>query len=149
MTAVFSILGALLGIRDSIISNLLTEDRLKMMLEGLGVTLEISLFSLFFATLGGALLCALRMSRNRALQGTARFYIELMRSLPLLLPASGAVLSGAGIVRPGQDPDCHRVLHPLFRRVYQRNLPFRHRGRGERAMGSRRRAGHEPGPGVP
>ena len=85
MTAVFSILGALLGIRESIISNLLTEDRWKMMLEGLGVTLEISLFSLFFATLGGALLCALRMSRNRALQGTARFYIELMRSLPLLL----------------------------------------------------------------
>lgn len=85
MTAVYTILELLAGIRDSVISNLLTEDRWKMMVDGLGVTLEISLFSLFFATLAGALLCALRMSRNRAFKGAARFYIELMRSLPLLL----------------------------------------------------------------
>ena len=79
------IFGPILGIRESIVSNLLTEDRWKMMLEGLGVTLEISLLSLLFATLAGALVCSLRMSRNRLASGVARFYVELMRSLPLLL----------------------------------------------------------------
>ena len=55
------------------------------MVDGLGVTLEISLLSILFATLFGALICSLRMSRNRAVKGTAQLYIELMRSLPLLL----------------------------------------------------------------
>lgn len=85
MTAVHIIHELLASLRESVVSNLLTEDRWKMMVEGLGVTLEISLFSLFFATLAGALLCALRMSRSRVFQGVARFYIGLMRSLPLLL----------------------------------------------------------------
>lgn len=74
-----------LDIRESIVSNLLTEDRWKMMLEGLSVTLEISLLSLLFATLIGTFFCAMRMSRKRAVSGLAWFYIELMRSLPLLL----------------------------------------------------------------
>ena len=74
-----------LDIRESIVSNLLTEDRWKMMLEGLSVTLEISLLSLLFATLIGTFFCAMRMSRKRAASGLAWFYIELMRSLPLLL----------------------------------------------------------------
>lgn len=39
------------GLRESIVSNLLTEDRWKMMLEGLGVTLEISLLSLLLLLL--------------------------------------------------------------------------------------------------
>ena len=74
-----------MSIRDSIVSNLLVEDRWKMLLEGLGVTLQVSLLSLFFASLIGALICAMRMSRKRTISGLARFYIELMRSLPLLL----------------------------------------------------------------
>ena len=102
------IFGPVLGIRESIVSNLLTEDRWKMMLDGLGVTLEISLLSLLLATLAGALICCLRMSRNRLASGTARFYVELMRSLPLLLlllvmfylvlASSGLSKSGIAIV---------------------------------------------------
>jgi polar amino acid transport system substrate-binding protein len=74
-----------LSIRESIVSNLLVEDRWKMMLEGLGVTVQVSVLSILFATLAGALICLLRMSRNRWVRGTAKRYIELMRSLPLLL----------------------------------------------------------------
>jgi polar amino acid transport system substrate-binding protein len=55
------------------------------MLAGLDVTLEVSLLSILLGTLAGALLCFMRMSRNRVLCNTAKFYIELMRSLPLLL----------------------------------------------------------------
>ena len=72
-------------LRESIAANLLTEDRWKLMLGGLDVTLQVSLLSLVFATLLGALLCAMRMSRSRAASGTAKAYIGLMRSLPLLL----------------------------------------------------------------
>ena len=85
MFAVVAILEQFQSIRESIVSNLLTEDRWEMMVDGLGVTLEISLLSILFATLFGALICSLRMSRNRAVKGTAQLYIELMRSLPLLL----------------------------------------------------------------
>ena len=74
-----------LSIRESIVSNLLVEDRWKMMLEGLGVTVQVSVLSILFATLAGALICLLRMSRNRWVRGTAKLYIELIRSLPLLL----------------------------------------------------------------
>ena len=72
-------------IRESIVSNLLTEDRWKMLLGGLGVTIEISLLSLLLATFIGALICALRMSRSKIISRAAMIYIELMRSLPLLL----------------------------------------------------------------
>ena len=85
MFAVVAILEQFQSIRESIVSNLLTEDRWEMMVDGLCVTLEISLLSILFATLFGALICSLRMSRNRAVKGTAQLYIELMRSLPLLL----------------------------------------------------------------
>lgn len=85
MYTAVTIFGLPLSIRESIVSNLLTEDRWKMMLDGLGVTLQVSLLSIFFATLAGALICILRMSRSRIISGAAKLYIELMRSLPLLL----------------------------------------------------------------
>lgn len=74
-----------MSIRESIVANLIEEERWRMMLEGLDVTLQVSLLSLLLATVAGALLCALRMSRRRAVSGVTRLYIELMRSLPLLL----------------------------------------------------------------
>ena len=55
------------------------------MLDGLYMTLEVSMLSLLFATLRGSVICALRMSRNRWLRAPAGIYIELMRSLPLLV----------------------------------------------------------------
>ena len=55
------------------------------MLAGLDVTLEVSLLSIILGTLTGALLCFMRMSRNRVVRSTAKFYVELMHCLPLLL----------------------------------------------------------------
>ena len=55
------------------------------MLDGLYMTLEVSMLSLLFATLWGSVICILRMSRNRWLRAPAGIYIELMRSLPLLV----------------------------------------------------------------
>ncbi|MCR5560936.1 MAG: ABC transporter permease subunit [Bacteroidales bacterium] len=73
-------------LRASIEANLLTEDRRQVLLDGLGVTVKVSLLAILFATLwGGAVLCAMRLSRKRILSRTAGTYIELMRSLPILI----------------------------------------------------------------
>lgn len=55
------------------------------MLGGLYMTLEVSMLAILFATLWGAVICALRMSRSRWLRAPAGIYVELMRSLPLLV----------------------------------------------------------------
>lgn len=56
--------GLFVGIRQGIENNLLTEDRWKVMLDGLEQTVIVSLLSVLAATLAGALLCALRMSKG-------------------------------------------------------------------------------------
>lgn len=72
-------------LRASIEANLLTEDRWQVLLDGLGMTVKVSLLAILFATLWGAVLCAMRLSRKRILSRTAGTYIELMRSLPILI----------------------------------------------------------------
>ena len=44
------------------------------MLDGLYMTLEVSMLSLLFATLWGSVICILRMSRNRWLRAPAAFW---------------------------------------------------------------------------
>lgn len=72
-------------LRASIEANLITEDRWQVLLDGLGMTVKVSLLAILFATLWGAVLCAMRLSRKRVLSRTAGTYIELMRSLPILI----------------------------------------------------------------
>jgi len=73
------------GIRESIYSNLLYEDRWMMMTDGLVNTLKVSLWSILLATLMGALLCAIRMRSRSWARTTVRWYVELMRAIPLLV----------------------------------------------------------------
>ena len=54
-------------------------------LKGLSATVQISLFSLIFGTLLGALICALRMSRIRIINTIAALYIVLLRGSPVLM----------------------------------------------------------------
>ena len=54
-------------------------------LKGLNATVQISLFSLIFGTLLGALICALRMSRIRIINTIAALYIVLLRGSPVLM----------------------------------------------------------------
>ena len=54
-------------------------------LKGLNATVQISLFSLIFGTLLGALICALRMSRIRIINTIAAVYIVLLRGSPVLM----------------------------------------------------------------
>ena len=54
-------------------------------LKGLGATVNISVFSLLFGTLLGALICALRMSKLKILNIPAKIYILILRGSPVLM----------------------------------------------------------------
>ena len=69
----------------SFTNNLLVEQRYRMILEGLQVTLLITLCSVILGTLLGGLVCRARMSRHAWLQRLAKIYIDLMRGTPVLV----------------------------------------------------------------
>ena len=73
------------SLTESFYSNLIVEDRYKMILDGLQVTLLITLFSAILGTLLGGLVCWMRMSRRPWLRQAARVYIDLMRGTPVLV----------------------------------------------------------------
>ena len=70
---------------ESFYDNLIAEDRYRMILDGLQVTLLITLCAALLGTLLGGLVCWMRMSRRRWLQQVAKVYIELMRGTPVLV----------------------------------------------------------------
>ena len=70
---------------ESFTNNLIVEDRYRMILDGLQVTLLITLCAAVLGTLLGGLVCWMRMSRRQWLQQVARVYIDLMRGTPVLV----------------------------------------------------------------
>ena len=73
------------SITESFTNNLIVEDRYRMILDGLQVTLLITLCAALLGTLLGGLVCWMRMSRRTWLQQVAKVYIELMRGTPVLV----------------------------------------------------------------
>ena len=73
------------SIADRAYSNILHENRYLLILDGLQTTLLISVCSIVFGALLGAGICYLRMSRRKAFHTPARFYISLMRGIPVLV----------------------------------------------------------------
>ena len=69
---------------ESFTNNLIAEDRYRMILGGLQVTLLITLCAILLGTLLGGVVCWMRMSRHRWLQRTAQVYIDIMRGTPVL-----------------------------------------------------------------
>ena len=70
---------------ERIHSNLWQENRYLLILDGLKTTLSISILSLLLGTLLGAVVCYLRMSGRSIFSGPARFYISVMRGIPVLV----------------------------------------------------------------
>ncbi|MBR1472199.1 MAG: ABC transporter permease subunit [Lachnospiraceae bacterium] len=71
--------------QKSFIKNFVTEDRWRMLLSGLGVTVALSLLSGLFGTFLGALLCAMRRSKNSYAVAFARIYIKLIQGIPIMV----------------------------------------------------------------
>ncbi|MBR6424023.1 MAG: ABC transporter permease subunit [Bacteroidales bacterium] len=72
-------------IRDSFRTNMLEENRWKLLASGLVATLEISLFSLLLAIVVGAFLCYLRMRPNRIVNTATRVFVDTVRGIPVLV----------------------------------------------------------------
>lgn len=73
------------GIRDSFYSNIILENRYLLIIDGLKVTLLITILSCIAGTLLGALVCFMRMSRRKFLMWFAQGYIALLRGTPVLV----------------------------------------------------------------
>lgn len=72
-------------LKSSIHRNLITENRWKMVLDGLGVTMTISLLAQVLGTLLGGFICWVLMRKSRFISGLGRFYCGLIRGLPLVV----------------------------------------------------------------
>ncbi len=73
------------SIADSFYNNFIVEARWMHILNGLKVSLIITVLSVVLGTLLGGLLCWMRMNRRPWLSGFAKVYIELMRGIPVLV----------------------------------------------------------------
>ena len=58
---------------------------IRFLISGLNVTLTISLLSIFFSLIIGFLIALLGLSKNKFLKAFSRTYIEVFRSIPLLV----------------------------------------------------------------
>ena len=88
------------NMRDSIQRTLITEDRYKMLLSGLGVTIQLSVIAGVLGTLLAAGICFLRTRKNPFISAFARLYVRIFRSLPvvvLLLVLNYIVLRKSGL----------------------------------------------------
>ena len=73
------------NLKGSIQRNFITEDRYKIMLSGLGVTLSLSAAAGVFGTILGAFICFLHMRKNPFIHAFAALYIRIFRALPVVV----------------------------------------------------------------
>jgi polar amino acid transport system substrate-binding protein len=66
-------------------SNIIHEKRYLLLWDGVKATVLISIFATILGTLLGAVICYMRMSKQRALNVPARVYIGILRGIPVLV----------------------------------------------------------------
>jgi polar amino acid transport system substrate-binding protein len=72
-------------VSESFYNNIILEKRYLHILNGLVVTMIISVLAALLGTLIGGLVCYMRMSKRRLLSRPARLYISLLRGTPVLV----------------------------------------------------------------
>jgi polar amino acid transport system substrate-binding protein len=72
-------------VADSFYSNIILEKRYLLILDGLKLTILITVFAALLGTILGGVVCYMRMSRNAYLSRTAAAYISLLRGTPVLV----------------------------------------------------------------
>lgn len=73
------------SVKDGFYNNLIREERYLLIVNGLTTTVIISIFATIFGTLLGALVCFMRMSRNKLVNTIAAIYISVLRGTPVLV----------------------------------------------------------------
>ena len=72
-------------LKNGIENNLITDNRWKMIVDGLGVTLIIALGSQIFGTILGCLICFLLGRKSRIARGFGRLYCNLINGIPVVV----------------------------------------------------------------
>ena len=73
------------GIKKSFHNNLVLEDRYKLVVDGLAVTVIISILAAILGTILAGAVCSMRMSASRLISSFARVYIAFFRGTPVLV----------------------------------------------------------------
>lgn len=73
------------GLKEGFYNNLIIEDRYLLIVEGLQTTVTIAFFAVILGAVLGALICYLRMSKIKLLNGLANIYISILRGTPVLV----------------------------------------------------------------
>ena len=73
------------SVSDSFYNNIVVENRYLLIVDGIKTTGVISILAILLGTLLGALICYMRMARQALLQGFAKFYISIVRGIPVLV----------------------------------------------------------------
>ncbi|MCX6285062.1 MAG: ABC transporter permease subunit [Bacteroidetes bacterium] len=73
------------SISNSFYNNIILEKRYLSILDGLKVTMLISILAAMLGTLIGGMVCYIRMSKSRVLSRSASVYISILRGTPVLV----------------------------------------------------------------
>jgi polar amino acid transport system substrate-binding protein len=72
-------------VSESFYNNMILEKRYLLIIDGLKLTILISIFAALSGTFLGSLICWMKMSKNRVLSAIAASYINLLRGTPVLV----------------------------------------------------------------
>ena len=72
-------------LKESFNNNIIKEDRYKLILDGLYLTIIIAFFSIILGTIIGMLICFMNMHSSAILRSLARSYITIIRGTPVLV----------------------------------------------------------------
>ena len=73
------------GLKDSFTRTFITENRWKLVLNGLGVTILISLCAFVIGSLWGGVICALLRSKRKIANIPAKVYVRLLQGTPIVV----------------------------------------------------------------
>ena len=93
-------MGLLYSLSDALYSNLIRESRYMLLLDGLNMTVQISIYALIIGVVIGLVVAAVRISHIKVLDGIAKLYVDIIRGTPVvvqLVIIYYAVLAGSGL----------------------------------------------------
>lgn len=78
-------MGLIQSLTQAIFSNLIREDRYMLLVDGLGVTLQITFFALILGILIGILVTVCRLLNLKILAPIAKLYVDIIRGTPAVV----------------------------------------------------------------
>ena len=70
---------------ELIYSNLIREDRFRLLFDGLGLTLQITLYALCMGVVIGVVIAVARIMKIKILSQIAQFYVDIIRGTPIVV----------------------------------------------------------------